>query len=523
MRRALLVLLLLSSSVAACAAPTPTRRDLVIGLVGEPASVFADDDRARVIASAVTEPLVAQTARGDFVPRLATVVPTLENGQLTFAAGDAAAPGGRLIATFRLRDGLVWHDGAPITAADVRYAHDVDRATPLGTETRWNADRVESIEVIDEHYVRVIYRANERWTNYPLAPRVLPRHILAGADAATRAAYAREPVHAGPFSVAAWVPGYGVTLSAFKDHVGGPPALGRLEVRFFPDRTAILDALRKGLVDVAPSPALEADLGRTLDRFAETNRLDVYYKDVEALEVLRFGPRGRFADPAVRKAVELTVDRQGIVDDIFAGRARVPRSYLVPPLWAADETAPVARPDRDAARAVLAQAGYRHGTFGILERDQGRLTVTLIVVAGSAGRIDAAHRVAGDLASIGIAVDVSARPEADVSAAIARGEFDLALAPENADDASLATESWLGLVDPWFDVLAAAARQAGGQDEKRPLYVELQRIWRDARPALPLYQRLRVDIAAHTLLGVQPPPQDDALTWNVAEWRFAAP
>jgi peptide/nickel transport system substrate-binding protein len=523
MRRVLLVLLFLSSSLAACAAPAPARRDLVIGLVGEPASVFADDAGARVIAAAVTEPLVARSARDEFVPRLATAVPTIENGQLTLAAGDAAAPGGRLIATFRLRDGLVWQDGAPITAEDVRYAHDVDVTAPLGTDVRWNADRVESVEVIDEHYVRVIYRANERWTNYPLAPRVLPRHILAGADAAARASYAREPVHAGPFSVAAWVPGYGVTLAAFKDHVGGPPALGRLEVRFFSDRTAILDALRKGFVDVAPSPALEADLGRTLDRFADTNRLDVYYKDVEALEVLRFGPRGKFADPAVRKAAELTVDRQGIVDDIFVGRARVPRSFLVPPLWAADESAPVARPDRDAARAVLAQAGYRHGAFGILERDLDRLTATLIVVAGSAARLDAAHRVAGDLAALGIAVSVSARPAGDVSAAIAKGEFDLALAPANADDASLATEAWLGLVDPWFDVLAAAARQASGQDEKRPLYVELQRIWSDTRPGLPLYQRLRVDIAAHTLIGVQPPPRDDALTWNVAEWRFSSP
>ena len=522
MRRVLFAIVLVSSAVA-CASPAPTRRDVVIGLVGEPSSVFADDPGARVIAAAVTEPLIALNARGEFVPRLAADVPTIENGELTWSTDDPTAPEGRLIATFRLRDGLVWQDGQPITSQDIRYAHDVDATAPLGTEVRWNADRVASIDVVDEHFVRVAYRAGERWTNYALAPRVLPRHVLVNADASKRAAYEREPVHAGPFSVAAWVPGYGVTLTAFQDHVGGPPALGRLEVRFFPNRDAILDALRKGLVDVAPSPALEADLGRTLDRFADTNRLDVYYKDTEALEVLRFGPRGKLADHAVRRAVELTVDRQGIVDDIFAGRARVPRSYLVPPLWAADESAPIPHPDRDAARAVLAQAGYRHGAYGILERDVDRLTVTLIVIAGSEGRLEAAHRIAGDLASIGIAVDVRARPAAEVTAAIAKGDFELALAPENADDAAGATETWIGLSGSWFDVLAAAARQANGQDEKRPLYVELQQIWSDALPGLPIYQHLRVDIASRTLAGVQPPPQDDALTWNVAEWRFSAP
>jgi hypothetical protein len=55
-------LLLLVSSIAACASPPPARRDVVIGIVGEPSSVFADDPGARVIAAAVTEPLVTLDA-----------------------------------------------------------------------------------------------------------------------------------------------------------------------------------------------------------------------------------------------------------------------------------------------------------------------------------------------------------------------------------------------------------------------------------------------------------------------------
>lgn len=520
MDRSSLALLFFLSALSACAAPAPARRDVVVGLIGEPASVFADDPGARVIAAAVTESLVALDARGEFVARLAVEVPTVENGGLAIVNDDPNAPGGRLVATFRLRDGLVWQDGTPITARDVRFAHDIDVDAAAGSEARWSADRIEAIDVVDEHFVRVAYRAGERWTNYPLAPRVLPRHILATADIARRIAYAREPVHAGAFSVAAWVPGYGVTLSAFKDHVGGAPALGRLEVRFFPDRTAILDALRRGLIDVAPSPTVEADLARTLDKFADANRVIVYKTPAEALEILRFSPRGPFAEHAVRRAVELAVDRQGIVDVVFAGLARVPRSYLVPPLWAAAESGPIARPERDAARALLAQAGYRHGTFGILERDSERLSATLLVVAGSDGRIDAARRVAADLAALGIAVDVRTRPAAEVVGAVTAGTFELALVPELADDAARASQRWLGLVDPWFDVLARAASRAESPDDKRALYAELQRIWSDALPGLPLYQLLRVDIATSSLTGIQPPPQQEALTWNVAQWRF---
>jgi ABC-type transport system substrate-binding protein len=115
---------------------------------------------------------------------------------------------------------------------------------------------------------------------------------------------------------------------------------------------------------------------------------------------------------------------------------------------------------------------------------------------------------------------VRSSPAAEVQAAVAAGAFDLALVPDLADDASRASERWLGQVDPWFDVLVGAADRADGLDDKRALYAEMQRIWSDALPGLPLYQRLRVDIAASSLSGIQPPPQDEALTWNVALWRF---
>ena len=494
---------------------------MVIGLVGEPASVFADDPGARVLAAAVTEPLVALDARGELVPRLAAEVPTMENGELRVVTDATGVP--RLVATFRLRDDLRWQDGVSITAEDVRFAHDQDLTSATGTVTRWLADRIESVDVIDDHFVRVTYRADERWDAYALGPRVLPRHILATADAKARAAYDREPVHAGPFSVAAWVAGYGVTLAAFKDHVGGAPALGRIEVRFFRDRDAILDALRRGVIDVAPAPDLEADLAHTLDRFGDANGMDVLYTASDALEVMRFATRGPFAEHAVRKAVELTVDRQALVDDIFAGRARVPRTYLVPPLWASAETGSAVRPDLGAARQILADAGWKKGTFGILERDGVRMTVTLEVAAGSTARLDAARRIAGDLAAVGIAASVHARAVADLETHIATGDFDLALVPELADDPMRATERWTGLGDGWFDVLAAAARRASGRDEKRQLYAELQRIWSDDLPGLPVYQRLRVDVAARALTGVQVPPTDAPLTWNAASWRFENP
>src|SRR5256885_11525755 len=224
----------------------------------------------------------------------------------------------------------------------------------------------------------------------------MPSHRLAQATPEQRTAYAREPVHAGAFAIAAWLPG-SITLSAYPGYVLGPPKLGRLEVQFFSTRAGALQALLRGDIDIAPWPVLEADLAKTLDRFADGTNLLAHYVPTETGTMLRFGsdPK-RFGDPLVRKAIELTIDRQSIVDDVFVGRARVPRTYLLPPQWAAAEDVPPGRPDRDRAPALLAEAGFSKGEFGIIERGGERMTATLGVAAGSPARIDVAMRAAGD-------------------------------------------------------------------------------------------------------------------------------
>ena len=505
--------------VSACTTTPPARRDVVVGLVGEPRTVFDDDPSARFLASAVTETLVRRDARDELAARLAESVPTLENGGLRVVTDDPDAPQGRLVATFRLRD-TRWQDGEPITAADVRFAWQQDLLAAPGTTARWMADRIADVRVQSQRDLQVLYQNGERWDDYALAPHVMPSHRLAKATTDQRAAYAREPVHAGAFAIAAWLPG-NITLSAFKDYVMGAPRLGRLEIRFFPSRSSALQALLRGDIDIAPSPVLEADLARTLDRFADGTELLAHYVPTEALTVLRFGPDPkRFGDRAVREAIELTIDRQSIVDDVFVGRARVPRSYLVPPQWSAAEDVPAARPDRDRARVLLADAGFTRGQFGILERGGERLTVTVGFASGSLARADVARRVVGDLAAIGIAADARERSLADLASDVSTGRFDLAITSEDAADPQLASERWKGLVDPWFDALAEIAAQAADRTEKRSIYGELQRIWSSARPALPLYQELRVDVAPQALSEVQPPPTGAALSWNVWQWQF---
>src|SRR5687768_18460552 len=103
---------------------------------------MSDEPSAQVLQAAVTESLVRRDPDGAFVARLATEVPTIANGGARIIT-DAAAPAGRLVATFQIRDNARWQDGEPITADEVRFAFEDDRAAPASTARRWMAERVE--------------------------------------------------------------------------------------------------------------------------------------------------------------------------------------------------------------------------------------------------------------------------------------------------------------------------------------------------------------------------------------------
>jgi len=125
--------------------------------------------------------------------------------------------------------------------------------------------------------------------------------------------------------------------------------------------------------------------------------------------------------PCLRQAIELAVDRRRIGDAVFDGRTVIPRTYLVPPGWAAADVAAGPGADRIRARALLDASGYRRGPFGVLERGPERFTATILVAAGSPARTQVAQLVAGDLAAIGIAADVREGSAAVVRAAVAAG------------------------------------------------------------------------------------------------------
>ncbi len=238
--------------------------------------------------------LLTFDAAGKLAPDLARRVPSLENGDI--------APDGRTI-TYRLRRGVRWHDGTPLSARDVvaTYRAIMDPRNPV--PTRLGFDRVSDIRALDDATLRVRLRAPFapflsyffETENYP----VLPAHLLAKYGALQGTPLDTAPVGSGPYRLRAWRRGELLSLEANPAYFRGAPRIARVDLRFIADPQAAANALRAGDADavLGLDPLVAQEL-RGDARFA-LSATPVY-----GVEELLFQTRDpALRDPAVRRRV----------------------------------------------------------------------------------------------------------------------------------------------------------------------------------------------------------------------------
>lgn len=264
-------------------------------------------------------------------PVMVEAIPTVENGMVT--TNDA----GNTVVTYKLREGMQWSDGEPITSADCAFWHEVTmNPAAAANYTRGNYPSVvESFEVIDDYSFVLTY--NQVYPDYLIdayARCSYPEHVLrpfldanGSIDQAPQFA-GQGTVGYGPFKVENWSVGDNLTLVRNELWDGEQPAIDRVILKFIPDSTQMENALEAGEVDLTFLWAeSQIDSYSSMPGVSTWNEPGVLSDAVWINMTDKAHPA--LAEKNVREAIAYAMDRRAMADGL-AGGADVPASWWFP-------------------------------------------------------------------------------------------------------------------------------------------------------------------------------------------------
>jgi peptide/nickel transport system substrate-binding protein len=309
------------------------------------------------------------------------------------------------VITFHLRDDVVWSDGVPVTADDVRWTWQAEVNPDVaweGTDSkRWITD----VEVVDPHTVRFHFdRAYAKQLLDANESPILPKHAwekLPFSQWRQNADWFRQHlVVDGPFTIASWEPQQQIVLARNDRYFEkGLPYLDRVVMRQIPDQAAGFTQLLSGDLDfinqIAPSDAPRAKASPRLELLSYWANLYV--------AIAWNNDHPLFKDPEVRRALTLAIDRQTIVDTLLGDLGRVADSPVLTTVWAHDDSIHPWPYDPAEARRILAAKGWQDTNGdGILDKGGKPFAFELISNAGNQLRADATVMIQDQLKKVGI-------------------------------------------------------------------------------------------------------------------------
>jgi peptide/nickel transport system substrate-binding protein len=342
---------------------------------------------------------------------------------------------------FKLRPGLRFSDGAPLTAEDVVFTYRTLLDPSFNAPMRALYTPIAAVEAIDPQTVKFSLSA-------PYAPLlayldlgIVPQKLVElGRDIGLK------PVGSGPMTLVSWTRGSEIALEANPGYWRGAPKAEKVTLKVIGDNTSRAQAFEAGDLDAIQSPLAPQDISR----LSKDQRFGAVVAAGLGVTYLNFNTRDPLlADPRMRKAFAMLVDQKTIVDDIYRGVDRIADSVLLPSSWAYSPD--IRQPGFDAkgAAALFAEVGWRKGPDGMLEKDGKKLSVTLSTHSEDSNRVQTLEFMQAIFREAGVDAQAQITDWPSFSTNyVQKGRHQIALL------------GWLNIVDP--DRLLFAQLSTGG-------------------------------------------------------------
>ncbi|MEM6710669.1 MAG: ABC transporter substrate-binding protein [Pseudomonadota bacterium] len=420
-----------AATILALTAGAVQAQDLRIGLQEDPDILDPDQSRTfvgRIVYASLCDKLVDITPDLEIIPMLATGWSWSDDGT---------------VLTMDLRDDVVFHDGTPFNAEAV--AANIDRSKNLETSRRKSeVSSIESWSVIDEFTIEMTLAAPDATLIAQFADR---SGMMLSPTAFNEAGedFGLSPVCAGPFSFSERIQQDRIVLEKFEDYYRADEiAFDSVTFLPIPDTTVRLANLRAGDLDMLERLAatdvssVEADAGLQME-----SATSLGYQGI----TINVGNGERAENPlgsnaTVRQALSLAIDRGALNQVVFEGAFAPGNQPYSPASPWYNASFPVPERDVDAARALLAEAGFADG-------------VTIEVqVANNPVQTQVMQVIQSMAADAGITIELVAK------------EFATLLSDQSAGDYTASQVGWSGRVDPDGNIHQFMTTGGGINDSK---------------------------------------------------------
>lgn len=466
--------------------------------------------------------------RDQYVPELATAVPTLENGRIS--------RDGKTI-VYHLRRGVLWQDGAPFTAADVIFSWHAIMNKNNNVPSTVGYELISAIDKRDDHTIVVhLRRAYAPFVATFFAPSstpypVLPAHLLAKYPNINQIPFNSKPVGTGPFIVDQWQRGSKIVFHANPHYWRGRPKLDEIWYTPIPDENTIVTLLQTHEADLEYYGAAVS-----YPQFSHIGGTHVLLTPFTQYAQLGLNLRTpALSDVRVRRALWYAIDAPRLIRDVSHGVYTIGYTDQPSFLWAYNPN--TAHYDHDAAkaRALLDAAGWKAGFGGIRVKDGQRLALVLAGVSGNTTGNATAVVVQRDFRDVGIDLAIKTYTSSlffstyGAGGILQTGKFDLAFFTwvngTDPDDSTL----WMcnqfpptgqnidHFCNPELDRQERIALSSNNRVVRKKAYDAIQSILADQVPAVITWYVRRISVYNTDLKNYRPAHAVSSF-WNSYAW-----
>lgn len=431
-----------------------------------------------------------------------------------------------LAITFLLRKNVLWHDGMPFTAEDVKFTY--EKLIDPAVKTPYGADYliVKDLKVTGLYTVRVTYKE-------PFAPALeswgiglVPKHIYEKGDFNENPAN-RKPIGTGPFKFKEWKTDEKIVLEANPAYFDGMPYMKRYVYRIIPDQSVQFLELRNESIDEMST--LTPDQWKAYPEFFKHYnkfRYPAFQYTYLAFNLLN----PVFADKRFRQAVAYAVNKSDIINGVLLGMGKAATGPFPPQSWAYNPDVKDYEYNPEKARQLLSELGW-HDTDGdgYLEKNGRTLEFTILTNQGNKLRSLSAEIIQSHLKRVGMKVNVRiVEWSTFIHRFIDKKDFDavilgwnLSRDPDqysiwNSKQTGEGQYNFISYNNPEIDNLLLRGRRTFDFEKRRAVYHRMHAVFAEDLPYIFLYHPEALPVVHKRFKGPEVTPA--GLGWNFNKW-----